>query len=474
MKRYSSFFFIAFIIICSRAQVVSGQNDPLTRSNEVSTLTPDREKFYQTLAEAWAPLFYADSKVQTVELVDDKGKKQLVLIMNPADAIVSPDFDGDEDWSNNPINLVKTTKDSQGNEKSAHSLKSQALFSVIESKTHYYIAYTKYNALDIGPGAHGQDSEVVWTVVRKENEKPIGVLEFVATNAHGFPKIYSPNANLEEKLRESQRALMNDKNKLFAEQIYLFDKQAFHHHKFGRPEFQKSETGEDRGLKVFVCHEGHALYKCNTEKWGAGYGKGYVYTCVPLGQEGEVQCYPMRPEEQRLVGYSLINQDKMLIDLYPRNEGAMSDAERAALLAKRAKFFEGQQDGNIAATVSDGKVKLRTALPIEVVRGSNDKKAEANLSNDWSLKIYRNLAIPHAVHQALDSQNKNISDEYIFNPYIEYESVKPKTEDSKKSASTGTLPQTFCRRGWTSSDLVHPFHFIAQPEVVQSLKSFGR
>lgn len=397
-------YLIAFVFCGFSVSRVAANTDE--RNSEITNLTAEQKSLYRSLAETWAPLLFADSSET----------------MDPADAIVSPYFDGDEDWSNNPNNIRATQKDENGKERAKFNLKSQLLFSLIETKTHYYISYTKYNAIDSGPGSHGQDSEVIWTVVKKEDQQPVGKLEFVVTNAHGFAKIYAPDEDFEKQLRRAHKNQVTMKNWLIGEQIYSVDKLAAAHHSFGRSEFLKSETGEARGLKVFVCREGHALYKCNTDKWEAGYGKGYVYACVPQGKEGAVECYPMRPQNERLVGYSLINQDELLIGLYPRNEAALSDSEKSELQSKRSKLFEGSQNTQFSAEVLDGKIKLRVELPSEIVRGTNDTSAEANTSNVWRMKISGvNLAVPHLIHRMLDPENSaSISDEYIFNPYIEY------------------------------------------------------
>jgi hypothetical protein len=453
----SPIFFLSrlFLILTLFHQPItaSGENALELRNSEMASLSSEREKFYQSLAEAWAPLLFADGSIQQIEVLDEKGNKQIAEILHPADAVVSPFFDGDEDWGNNPAHILETVKDEQGRERSKYHLKAQLLFSVIETKTNYYIAYTKYEALDIGPGAHGQDSEVIWTVVRKVDGKPMGVLDFVATNAHGFARIYSPDARHEEKLREAQVVLMSDKNKLIGEQTYIFDKFAFVHHKFGRPEFLQSEDGENRGLKVFVCRGGHALYKCSTEKWKGRFGKGYIYTCVPVSKEGETQCYPIRAEDQRIVGYSLINMDKMLLELYPQNEASLSDSERSTLEARRSKLFEGHQNRDLTAEVFDGELRLRPSLPVEIRRGPGDQKAEANLSNDWGLKTSYNLALPHLIHRAFDRENKEkISDEYLFNPYVEYHRMNLESKKPTAALKSGFVSPALCLRKPSSSE----------------------
>jgi hypothetical protein len=384
------------------------------RSAEVTHLTSDQKEFYQKLAETYAPTFYADQASAPDEY------------LNSGDAILSPYFDGDEDWSNNPIHILELNYHLHRAVSPVFHLKAQALYSIIESKTYFYISYIKYNALDTGPGAHGHDSEVVWVVVKK-TEKPFGQLAFVVTSAHGFPRIYSPDASYERVLRHAQFGLMKWKQKIWSFSPWLVDRFAFTHEMWGRPEFRADRDGEPRGLNVFVAKETHALYKCNSQKWNDGAGHGTIYEPVVEGQESETNIEPVTSGHPRHVGYSLINLDRLMLELYPADESTLTADQLNVLYARRAKIFEGRQNP-IAVELADGTVQSRPSIPIAIAHATFESRGEARLANDWSLKTRFKLALPHLVHRAIDPTNNMISDEYIFNTFIEFTKVAPETE----------------------------------------------
>lgn len=431
------------------------------RNLEILQLSPEKKEFYQKLAEAYAPVFYADQAEIETKLKGKDGVEKSFVTIQPGDAIVSPDFDEDKDWSNNPVNIQTFEEDSAKGIKPKFVWKAEVPYLVAETKTHYYVTYMKYNAVDKGPGDHGQDSEEVFNVIRKpssDGEKvghPYGILEFVATNAHGIPNIYSPNEALESKLRTQVSQFLSVKKSFFSFVAKKFVDRNANAHSSGRPEFVKVGE-ENRGMRVLVCSEGHALYKCNSQVWKDGKGKGTVYQCSTNGIAGETSCFPMKGKESQSVDYKLTSFDQMIMELYPANESSLSENQRKALKERREKIFEGRQDER-SFEVTDGVIALRSNLPAQIIRGQSDGKAEANLPTDWGLRTPHSLAVPHAVHRALmpDAVDK-ISDEYLFNPYIEY-------KEQKTNHSPALKPQSGLCAPKNNSEVSQIFAVVGMP-----------
>lgn len=148
------------------------------------------------------------------------------------DAMVGRNFDDDNDLTNNPASILDN----------AVVLRAEVDNVVRESETHYYIMYPTYHAYDGRRGnGHGQDSEVIWFVIRKSNQGKMGDLEFVVTNAHGWPQIYAPDKALQERLREN--LLPNWKNDIagwFAK-YWINDHAGWHDS--GPPQFIENRNG---------------------------------------------------------------------------------------------------------------------------------------------------------------------------------------------------------------------------------------
>lgn len=89
------------------------------------------------------------------------------------------DYDGDFKANNNWDNLAKF-KD---------KLKAEVYFSLVETKSHYFILYSVYHAKDWKVlGKHENDMEHAQVVVKKKGTK--GVIQFLCTNAHHSYYIY--------------------------------------------------------------------------------------------------------------------------------------------------------------------------------------------------------------------------------------------------------------------------------------------
>lgn len=409
-----------FVTLTSKVSAIDIRAEAL--NIDLVSLTDEMRQYHQEVAEHWAPVYFADGKLRRKLITNAAGQQESVFEMSPANAIVDPYFDGDEDWRNNPENLY--ARDANGAYK--HKFKARIPYSVIRTKTHLFISYMKYNADDIGPGKHGQDAETVWVVVRRTEGKAYGELEFVATNAHGFPKFYSPNEETENRVWENYAKIINQKDATLRSFIGFGDLHAQTHHGSGRPVFLRDEeTRDHRGLFVFVCGDGHALYKCNPEAWENGSGSGYIYACVPQGEEGETICFPVAAPENRRVGYSLFSIDDMITSLYPRNENERPADERARLKNMRDMLFEGNQRGDFSRTVGDGVLRLRREVPIKIVRGNRDSKGHATMFNTWSMKTQDKymLAMPHEFYSILmgvTTEELPGLDQYEYNPYIEF------------------------------------------------------
>lgn len=379
------------------------------------SLSSERSDFYQELMEEYAPRFYHDSEIIKLKNGED--------LLSPRDVLINPFFDGDDDWRNN-FEQLSVLENNIGEDSSLNDeIKSRVGGSVVETLTHFYITYMTYHAFDGKKvGGHTQDSEVVWTVVRKVPGEDFGELEFVVTNAHGQPKFYSPDPSLQDQIRKNWLELVDKKDRVLSDLVYVQDRFAREHHE-GKSVFIRSGDGKTLGLEAFICRTGHAIYKLNPERWEDGFGNGYIYGCVPEGEETMIQVQPVPSEAKRFVGYSIFNLDKLMLDLYPDEE---NEEEQSDLFEKRQKMFTGNLHSFLYQRDSI-KYEVRTELPLAIVPGRVGERAAANLPMAWTMKTQYPLSMPHLLHWFLEnassdghvgSDDSDISDIYIFNVYI--------------------------------------------------------
>jgi len=142
------------------------------------------------LAAHWAPVWYQDT--------DSSDYK--------ADYITAYDFDGDNRSDNNWDNLKKASSD----------LSAVIYYSVVESKTHWFILYADFHARDwdencqpipFGPDkCHENDMEGAMVVVRKD-KTPFGAFHLLYTEAHNILYIFTNDTSIKPNQSKSLKTV---------------------------------------------------------------------------------------------------------------------------------------------------------------------------------------------------------------------------------------------------------------------------
>jgi len=422
------------------------------RNRELRSFSPEREALYDQISQYHAPLLYIDFDRLTDEGLEgatDLQGNEVKEVFSPGDAIVSPFFAGTTDLENNGAEIFRTVEEN-GILRLAHELRAQVPSSILETESHFYLSYILYRAWDGKKNSgHTHDSEVAWFVLKKTENPERNELEFVVLNAHGYGKIYAPDLKRQRALRaqmrkhlasrtEQHRAEAADKGFVKAQLariqnpltetgnlIYFLDRFAIFHHDRGPSPFVGDEA---QTMRIFSCREGHALFMCNPEAWERGYGSGYIAVCVEKGMEGEFQCYPAPPAEERIIGYSTFNFDRLILELYSPSElkrSRLSDwrDERGGIELDGQKIFDPQQsfrEIKVEYETSEGVIRFRPELPRAFIRGPGESRPAANLHVDWGMKTPYRLGVPHLLHSFLEPDRTDISDVYLFNPYVEF------------------------------------------------------
>lgn len=389
------------------------------RNGQIHKLDDARKKRYADVELRFSPVVL---QATTIEKVKD-GTGNEAEKMDPADALVSPFFHGDDFTTNGEAIFQTKTNPRTGLIVSAYPLIAQVPALLIETKTHYYISYILYHAYDTkSDPPHSQDGEELWEVIRKVPGGAIlGVLEYFVTNAHGYPEIYSPVHAFQEWLRWNFLKRLPTKKQAVMGNLFVKDRFALAHHS-GDPEFIKGQNGEMHPI-LFSCAGSHSTYKGNPAKFiYEGCGDGCLYKGSSPQNENETLCYPLPQKNLRLFKYSIFNMDEYLISLYLRDAelpaGALDDLKRL-----RDKEFYGNQR-NFSASVLDGHIKLDPRIPRSFVKGTNDGKPEADLPTEWSMQTDYTFSVSFLRDAYLDdSLEREISDVADFDPYILYDDL---------------------------------------------------
>jgi len=420
---------ISFILVLQTAEA---SESLVEETKRLSYASLEKKLFYKELSRYWAPMIYHDCSIEEMELEPDEetGEKRKIETLAVEDAMIGRNFDGDCDMRNNARNIVKVKKDESGNLKAMYLLQAKLDYAVRETESHYYIFYSLYHAIDGNPtNGHAQDSESILLVIRKQTwGSEMGHFEFAATNFHGYAKIYALDSDLQERLRERTPA-----PDFFTSLAYNHVDKHAKDHNSGSLEFMiNEETREPQTFKFFVCRSKHAIFKCNEEKWKDGKGEGYIYSCQPEGQGGDyIDCYPIRPEKERNIGYELVDFDRDYLETFPVEIDSLTaemheNAERQYHMAYDG--LKGYWDRKERLLPNGRTIEIKK-IASHYAKGLDDDKPEANTFYAWRFKTEfdtRDVAALHAYLLGYDPNDpssireEEISQVYIYNPHVKY------------------------------------------------------
>jgi hypothetical protein len=142
---------------------------------------------HENIALEWAPVIFHHESHEY--LARDSG-------FHPVDSLVDFFFDGNKDLTDNGLNIYRLSEAQE-----AELVKKPVIYySVTESRSHFYITYILYHALDVKDFSHTHDTESISLFLRKETEGLVS-LEAAISNAHGYPMIYSLDADRQKHWR---------------------------------------------------------------------------------------------------------------------------------------------------------------------------------------------------------------------------------------------------------------------------------
>lgn len=334
------------------------------------------------LAEAWAPIIYKDVSAAFV---------QTETGFSPVDHLVGLFFDENEDLRDNGINIFRISNEY------AKSLleKAPVYYSVIETRTHWYLNYILYHAIDLNIFSHTHDTENIWMVIRKSSDKKFGDLEFFVTNSHGYPKIYGDT-------NQAMIANMNFKKRFLQQFLPAIDQYSEDHHFAPGVEYVTDKKSTKR-FRLFVAAKTHAIYKFDSEAWRNKRGSGAVYlpeSCRQLcDSEGQFEENPANK-----VFYELKSWDEIYFKY--------SRSDLPVFTAKKNLF--------LPAPTND-------VLPSYLIQGWRETEARALVFSAVRFKTKHSLADPAALHRHWIGEYADICRRYLDNPYLPPPKKEPKS-----------------------------------------------
>ncbi len=332
------------------------------------------------VAEAFAPVLYQH---ETLDLLD------LGTGFNPIDSILGFYFDGNSDLRDNARNAFLLTDERAR----AAAENAEIYFSVIESRSHFYVNYIVYHAIDTNGIGHSHDTENILVIIRKTKKFP-GELEVLITNAHGFPMIYSPHPELEARWRDRTKSR-------YAQSLLLkVDSMGKPHHEGEGLEMIDRSVGVSPVL--FSHSRSHALYKFNSQAWVSSEQIGSLYipnSCL------ECSLAPlMFSGVRKTIHYQLKDFDHMMLGVRVTDDWSLVFQDwKSNRIVKRGSYRERELPGYLAAGVLDAR-----PAAILFFRGS--------------FKTAYPLSDPIAFHRYFQSDDQSISTQYLLNAYLETDS----------------------------------------------------
>lgn len=304
------------------------------------------------------------------------------------DSIVDFFFDGDRNLRNNGKTISQLSEEQE--------LKIQEepvlYFSVIESRSHFYLNYVVYHAYDSKDWDHAHDTENILVVVDKLSLKQVAVI----SNAHGFPMIYSDDLILQDRWRSK----INRSARRIREFLEAIDLDSGKMHRLGDLESVVPESDQVGQHSLFFIASGtHAIYKLNSSILLMQQLPGSLYfprSC--LGCTPKVAEISKSSRQISVRSYQLVDLDLLILS----GELGLVDKGEPKL--------------------SSPIYRLRK-MPGYLPPGDGELEPSANLFYEAHFKTPFPLADPAQVHLFLDSEEgrdtSKISASYVENIFVE-------------------------------------------------------
>ncbi len=360
------------------------------------------ERGRSDLANQWAPIFFHD---EAAEFLNSESG------FNPVDTPLSFFFDDNENLRDNGVNAFRLTH----HQEVTLSQEVPIYFSLIESRSHYYLNYIVYHAVDAKADGyqHVHDTENVLVIVEK-SPTGAGTLVGVISNAHGFGMAYSPSEARQEIWRT--RLESHGIGKSFLNAI---DPQGDQQDKV--PGFELIHRSKSVSPSFFVSARSHAIYKFSTQNWRQSETSGSGYFPRSCRECTEALDSELSKSLRRWTAYELIDLDLVLSSAASQNENFWVGKNRKKSLSS---FYQER------------------SLPGFLAPGWTEAEGKVNLFYRATFKTGIPLSDPARLHQSLESDAAGISSEYLYNPFIERKSHQTTllmSESQKKSKDPSLL-----------------------------------
>jgi len=334
------------------------------------------------LASAWAPVFIHDEAREFNQSETD---------FNPVDTPVGFFFDENGDLRDNGRSIFRLTT-----EQELRVIEDLPIYySLIETRTHFYLNYVVYHALDANRVGHVHDTENVFIIIEKIEGQRLGSFVAAITNAHGFPMIYTDDSNVSKRWASKVRFKTEKKF------LPLIDRFSKDHHAKGGPEWVT--RSDSRSLKVFISSESHAIYKFNSEAWLENEMAGTAYYLNSCGEcAARLALQPIKGVKA-LRSYALVDLDRML-------EEAFGDK-----ISNQEIFLAKTKRERLASSLYQEKL-----MPGYLAAAFDESEPKANLFFRTTFKTRRPLSDPASLHEFFaEPEGGSISNIYLSNPYLE-------------------------------------------------------
>jgi hypothetical protein len=227
-------------------------------------------------------------------------------------------------------------------------------------------------------------------MIVKKNGSNFGELEGVVTNAHGRPMIYGTSYAMKA---AAQRRRSNSLDRRFMK--YL-DRHSKEHSQGEGIEFV--ERSGSRSFKAFVASKSHAIYKFSSQAPVSNAVVYYSQSCSECFED-------IKGYKNGVIGYQLKDFD-LTMDHFLLSRPDQDVQESI--------FIRDDSD----KVVSNSQYQDR-GLPNYLAPGWTESEPSANLFFVTSFKTPYTLADPASVHSALVGPSRNISNDYVYNFYLE-------------------------------------------------------
>lgn len=394
----------------------------------------------RALAEAWAPVIYQE--IEPTEWLSRPG-------FSASDQIVDFFFDQNLNLRDSANSIYSLSHEQMEKLNRGTTL----YYSVLETRSHFYLNYTVYHAVDLNGFKHANDTENIWMVVEKDGSE-LGKFVVMVTNAHGYPMIYALDAHVQSKWREQIRMSFGQKF------LPYLDVNSVAHHEESPLEFVQRQ--ESTSLKVFSARRSHALYKFRQEAYAQTLTRPANHV-APRGifyfSKSCMECFSdlsLRSAERR-IPYELVELEGVVAKMIhlQKNLNGSSGLEMAARSRVESNFpvvFSEEEDepasGEDEGSSGEGPLEEEevwnagfqmtpSQWPRALAAGVGESRAAASLFHTVSFKTPYKLRDPASVHQFLAGSSFRISKDYLWNPYLNARDARKSYEDSSTTHLVG-------------------------------------